>query len=75
MILTILRGALSSSGTANDGTRDEQGILNVLYGHPVDYVDNLLDITDTPEIYNVTLVEMSDDFKIRFRKAYIKDKY
>ena len=64
---------------AQPDSSDKAGVLDALYGHPVELADHELrtaTIQDLPAIaYHVTLVEMSDDFKNRLKLAYEKDKY
>lgn len=59
-----------------DSGSSVEGILDVLYGHAVETLDsdlNLDCVTEVEVIYHITLVEMSDDFKARFRQAYEAD--
>ncbi len=54
---------------------DNEGILDVLYGHAhVETLDRVSPLPDIVEVaYHITLVEMSDDFKVRLRNAYVAD--
>ena len=55
---------------------DHPGVLDVLYGQPTDSLDAGPDLPPLPEmVYHMTLVEMSDDFKDRLKKAYQEDEY
>ena len=45
-------------------------ILDVLYEHFIEILDfNFINVMKV-KIYHITLIEMSNDFKIRFRKIY-----
>ena len=62
-------------GNSDKGKSQEQsqeGILDVLYGHAVKKSD-MSEEADAEIVYHITLVEMSDDFKSRLRKAYKED--
>ena len=57
---------------------EQQGVLDVLYGHAdIEDLDKVLllpsDRSYGSPIFHVTLVEMSDDFKSRLRQAYEDD--
>ena len=54
---------------------NKEGILDILYGHPVKVANEELDGIPTQVTYHVTLVEMSDDFKQRLKRAYAEDKH
>ena len=47
----------------------------MLYNYLINYVNNLLYITSIFEIYNVVFVNILNNFKIRFCKTYIRNKY
>ena len=64
---------LPSNSSVSGSPKSQEGILDVLYGHAVEILEPDPGNTDTEVIYHITLVEMSDDFKSRLRKAYKED--
>ena len=70
---------LAQEASASSSTDcSSEGILDILYGTidvPSEYYESWYPVIPSivPEIYHVTLVEMSDDFKQRLRQAYQQD--
>lgn len=72
----IVPDALSRLQGVEQVPRDQPGVLDVLYGHPIQALDSGSALPALPEVaYHITLVEMSDDFKTRLRAAYQDNKY
>ena len=60
----------------NDAIVKEQepSILNVLYGHPIEQKPEAPSYEyEEAFTYHITLIEMSDDFKVKLKEAYKKD--
>ena len=66
--------ALSRLQGHEQAHKDQPGVLDVLYGRPTEPLNAGPDLPPLPVItYHITLVEMSDDFKDRLKKAYRED--
>ena len=65
--------------TQHDKDKGSEGILDVLYGTPVAGAFRRPPIkgldNDGPMAYHTTLVDMTDDFKLRLRQAYESDEH
>ena len=49
-------------------------IFDIFYDHVVEILDlNLINVTKTKVVYHITLIKMSNDFKIRLRQIYEAD--
>lgn len=71
----VVPDALSRLPGSEQMPKDQEGVLDVLYGHaPTEELDKVPSLPDLVEdAYHITLVEMSDDFKTRLRYAYEHD--
>ena len=72
--------ALSRLATTSKASNDLDGILNALCGVivPVGASRSIPTVNkdlDTPEVYHTTLINITDDFKTRLRKAYDNNPY
>lgn len=57
-----------------DSDSSFEEILDVLYEHLTEILDRDPEATKAEVVYYVTLVKMSNDFKLRLRKAYEANK-
>lgn len=71
--LSRLPGTSTDSSSVKSSEDSAEGILDVLYGHAVEDLDPYDSVMEEGAVYHITLVEMSDDFKQRLRKAYDSD--
>ena len=73
IIFNILFRLPTHTSQMNDVNKKE--ILNILYGHSIEIVNEKLNDIFIAMIYHIILIKMSNDFKQRLKKTYAENKH